>query len=279
MSLKPDDRDRGANRARVVSWAAAVATGLALAMLAAPPAISWLTRSTGSTGTIAHFVGFGARPSWSLSALAGLIAAVTVVARFCQAGLAKWNALGGPAKSKDKNAAAAQPGLLTQLAGWLRQKLLPWLASAVIVLAGVLLALLWTGGGASAGFTASQLGQVIIALAITVLARVAVNVNRLSMHDFYRWRLADALAITRQAAQAQHPLEARRLFTEAAAARLSGLPHEPGADGRPGLVICGTANVNAAREAPPGRAGFCITFDPEHVTLHREGWRWIARKL
>jgi hypothetical protein len=268
MSLKPDDRDRGANRARVASWVAALAAGLALAMLAAPPAIAWLTRSTGSLGTIAHFVGFGAKPSWSLSALAGVIAAVTVVARFCQAGLAKWNAVGGPAKSK--NAPAAQPGLLTQLAGWLRQKLLPWLASTVIVLGGIVLALLWMSGGASAGFTASQLGQVIIALVITVLARVAVNVNRLSMHDFYRWRLADAFATTRQAAQEQDPVQARRLFTEAAAARLSGLPHEPGTNGQPGLVICGTANINAAREAPPGRAGFCISFDPEHVTLHRE---------
>ena len=105
-----------------------------------------------------------------------------------------------------ENAAAAKPGLLTQLAGWLRQKLLPWLASAVIVLGGIVLALLWTGGGASAGFTASQLVQVIVALVITVLARVAVNVNRLSMHDFYRWRLADAFAITRQAAQAQNPV-------------------------------------------------------------------------
>ena len=148
MSLKPDDRDRGANRARVVSWLAALAAGLALAMLAAPPAIAWLTRSTGSLGTIAHFVGFGARPSWSLSALAGVIAAVTVGGQVCQAGLAKWNAVGGPAKGK--HAPAAQPGLLTQLAGWLRQKLLPWLASAVIVLGGVVLALLWISDGARA---------------------------------------------------------------------------------------------------------------------------------
>ena len=267
-SLKPDDRDRGANRARVVSWAAALTAGLALAMLAAPPAISWLTRSTGSLGTIAHFVGFGARPSWSLPALAGLIAAVTAAARFCQAGLAKWNALGGPAG--DKNAAAAKPGWLTQLAGWLRQKLMPWLASTVIVLGGVVLALLWIAGGASAGFTKGQLVQVIAALAITVLARIAVNVNRLSMHDFYRWRLADAFAVTRQAAQAKAPLEARKLFGEAAAARLSGLRHEPGSRSQPGLVICGTANMNAAREVPPGRGGFCVTFDSEHVTLHRE---------
>ena len=36
--------------------------GLALAMLAVPLLISWLTSSTGSLGTIAHFLGFGARP-------------------------------------------------------------------------------------------------------------------------------------------------------------------------------------------------------------------------
>ena len=51
--LKPDDPDRSANRAKVVSWAALLTAGLALAMLAAPPLISWLTRSTGSFGTVA----------------------------------------------------------------------------------------------------------------------------------------------------------------------------------------------------------------------------------
>ena len=97
-----------------------------------------------------------------------------------------------------------------------------------------------------------------------------MNVNRLSMHDFYRWRLADAFAVTRRAAQGREPGRARALFADAAATRLS----EP-ADGRrqpgePGLVICGTANINAVREVPPGQGGFCVTFDPEHVTLHRE---------
>jgi hypothetical protein len=266
MALKPDDRDRGANRAQVLSWTAILAAGVAVAMLAVPPAIAWLTRSTGSLGTVTRFIGFGARPTWSLPALAGLIAAVTAIARFCQAGLAKWNALGGPARGKD--AAAAKPGLPAQLAGWLRQKLLPWLASAVVVLGGVVLALVWTSGGASAGFTAAQLGQVLIALAVTVLARAAANVNRLSMHDFYRWRLANAFATTRQAAEAQDPMTARRLFAEAAAAPLSRLGQR-GGQGQPGLVICGTANINAAREVPPGRGGFCVTFDPHYVTLHR----------
>ena len=48
---------------------------------------------------------------------------------------------------------------------------------------------------------AGQLLPVGVALAVMLLTRVAVNVNRLSMHDFYRWRLADAFAVTRRAAR------------------------------------------------------------------------------
>ena len=264
--LKPDDPDRSANRATVVSWAALLTAGLALAMLAAPPLISWLTRSTGSFGTVARALGFGVRPAWSAAAVTGLVAAVAAIAKFCQAGLAKWNALSGPANS----AAAGQPSLLTQLAGWLRQRLLPWLASAVIVLGGAVLALLWISDGARSGFTAGQLLQVIAALAVMIFGRAAVNVNRMSLHDVYRWRLANAFAVTRRAAQERNPVHARRLFAEAAATRLSELRDDRGAAEEPSLVICGTANINADREVPPGSGGFCVSFDPEHVTLRRE---------
>jgi hypothetical protein len=261
--LMPDDPDRSANRAQMVSWAALLTAGLALAMLAAPPLISWLTRSTGSFGTVARAVGFGTRPTWSFAAVAGLVAAVAAIAKYCQAGLAKWNALSGQAKSS----AAGQPSFLTTLAGSLRQKLLPWLASAVIVLGGAVLALLWISDGARSGFTAAQLLPVIAALAVMVLGRAAVNVNRMSLHDVYRWRLANAFAITRRAAQERDPVAARRLFAEASATRLSELRDGTGAE--PGLVICGTANINADRQVPPGSGGFCVSFDPDHVTLRQ----------
>jgi hypothetical protein len=264
--LKPDDPDRSANRATVVSWAALLTAGLALAMLAAPPLISWLTRGTGSFGTVARALGFGVRPAWSAAAVAGLVAAVAAIAKFCQGGIAKWNTLSGPANS----AAAGQASLLTQVAGWLRQRLLPWLASAVIVLGGAVLALLWISDGARSGFTAAQLLQVIAALAVMIFGRVAVNVNRMSLHDVYRWRLAAAFAVTRRAAQERNPVHARRLFAEAAATRLSELGDDRGAPEEPGLVICGTANINADREVPPGSGGFCVSFDQEHVTLRRE---------
>jgi hypothetical protein len=261
--LKPDGPDRSANRAQIVSWAAALTAGLALAMLAAPPLISWLTGSTGSFGTIAHAVGFGARPTWSFAALGGLIAAVAGIARSAQTGLAKWNALNGQAK-------AGQSGFPGTLAGWVRQKLLPWLASAVIVLGGAVLALLWISDGARSGFSTGQFLEVMAALAVMVFGRVGVNVNRISLHDLYRWRLASAFAVTRRAAQERNLLSARRLFAEAAATRLSELRDLGGAADEPTLVICGTANINANREVPPGSGGFCVSFDPDHVTLRRE---------
>jgi hypothetical protein len=273
MWLNPDSRDRGSDRARAVSWAAALAVGLALAMIAAPQLISWLTSRTGSLGTITHFLGFGARPTWSWSAGAAVFAAVTAVARYTRTGLARWIASTSAAKGQS----AAKPSLLTQLTGSIRQRLMPWVASAVIVVGGAILVLLWISNGARAGFSSGQFLPVGVALAMTLLARMAVNVNRLSLHDAYRWRLADAFAVTRKAAEAAakpgQRVRARKLFTEAAATRLSGLLHDDGtvaARGRPGLVVCATANINSIREVPPGQGGFCVTFDAKYVALHRE---------
>jgi len=282
--LKHDDHDRSADRAWLVGVATTLAAGLALAMLAVPPAISWLDSSAGSVGTIAHFLGFGGKPSWA--ALGALLAAVTAAAKYIQAGMTKWTATTTAAQAKSE---APQPKLFGQLVARARQLLLPWVASAVVVLIGVVLALLWISDGAREGFSLRQLWFVCGAVVITLLARPFVNVNRLAMHDFYRWRLADAFAVTREAAEAsakeKNLVKVRKLFAEASATRLSQLAPDPSENGRgedgsglngqgkqtdPGLVICATANINAARQVAPGRGGFCLTFDPEQVVLHRE---------
>jgi hypothetical protein len=285
--LKQDDHDRGADRAWLVALVTTLAAGLALAVLAVPPAISWLDSSTGSAGTIAHFLGFGGKPSWA--ALGALLAAVTAVSKYVRAGMSKWTATTTAAKA---NSAAPQPNPFSQLAVRARQLLLPWVASAVVVLIGVVLALLWISDGAREGFSLRGLWFVCGAVGITLLSRPFVNVNRLAMHDFYRWRLADAFAVTRKAAVASvnepDQAEVRKLYAEASATRLSELAqgqdgsgensqHKdgPGLDAQaektdPGLVICATANINAARQVAPGRGGFCLTFDPEEVVLHRE---------
>ena len=272
--LKPDDRDSGHNRAVVVTRAAGLAAAAAAAMLGLPLLISWLTRTSGPVGDLARDIGFGARPTWSLPALAGVVAAIGAVAKYVQGGLGKWNA--ATAGPQSGSAQAPSPGLLAQVAGWLRQKLTPWLASAIILLCGFVLALVWTTDGLRAGYTTSQLRGVLIALAVMVLTRAVVDVNRLSLHDVYRWRLADAFAVTRAAARETNPIRARMLFNKASATHLSELrqnaekPDKRGEPDEPRLVICGTVNINAAREVPRGQDGFCIAFDADHVTLREE---------
>ena len=81
--------------------------------------------------------------------------------------------------------------------------------------------------GPGPGTPRGQLLPVIIALVVTLLMRAVANVNRLSMHDFYRWRLADAFAVTREAAEADAAGTARdkvrEKFAQATATRLSEL--------------------------------------------------------
>src|SRR6202035_3166101 len=112
---KPDDRDSGHNRAVVVTRAATLAVGAAAAMLGLPLLISWLTRTSGPVGDLARDIGFGVRPTWSLPALAGLVAAVGAVAKYVQGGLDKWNSTA--ASTQSGSAPAASPGLLAQLSG------------------------------------------------------------------------------------------------------------------------------------------------------------------
>ena len=173
---RPKDRDGEADRAWLVSLAVLAAAGLAIAMLATPEVIVWLSSVGGALGAIARFIGFGPRPTWSWTAAAGVVTAVIAVGKYCQTGLSKWTA------------AAKGTSAVARVAAWSRQVLLPWAASVVVVAAGALLALRWVSDGTRAGFTAGQLAGVAAAAAVTLLCRVAVDVNRQSMHDFYRWR-------------------------------------------------------------------------------------------
>ena len=99
------------------------------------------------------------------------------------------------------------------------------------------------------GILRGQLLPVVIALAVTLLTRAAANVNRLSMHDFYRWRLANAFATTRQAAEEQDPAQARARFADAAATRLSELRDQP----EPGDLRHSQHQRAAGGAARPGR--------------------------
>ncbi|MBO0814732.1 MAG: hypothetical protein J2P30_06220, partial [Actinobacteria bacterium] len=245
---------RGAGRARWVGWSAAITTALVVFMVAAPLVIARLYHSTGALGTIVRFFGFGGSGHWSPAALAGVVAAVAAVARFCQAQLAKLKLPADPSGSS--------AGAIATLATWARTTLTPWLASLVILGIGAFITLLWIGNAARTGYSAGRLWPVLVAAGIMLGTRALADINRTSLHDFYRWRLADAYAVTRRAVQARRSERREQLLAEAARTRLSELRS---GGGMPDLVIACTANINANRAVPAGRGGYCLAFDPEQV--------------
>jgi hypothetical protein len=195
-------------------------------------------------------LGFGAGTSWTPAALAGFVTAVIAVSQSAQRLLVSSQLL------TPTSTAQAAGTLTSTVSGYLRGLLLPWLASALVVLAFAVAGLRWVQDGAAAGFTRGQLWQVIGAVALMLVMRFLCDVNRISLHDFYRWRLATAFAVTRDS----NP-------------RSSGTESVPGAllselaGQRPQPVLCATANIDAHREVPPGRGGLSLVFDAEYVTL------------
>ena len=146
----------------------------------------------------------------------------------------------------------------------------------MIIAVGAFAILLWIGSAARAGFSADQLVLVLVAVGVMLGTRAFADINRTSLHDFYRWRLADAYAVTRNAVQARTAVAREELFAKAARIRLSELGDaeesrkKRGDPPGPQLVIATTANINANREVPPGRGGFCLAFASDSVTLRAD---------
>ena len=260
---------RGEHRASAVGWAAAATAGLALFMLAAPLAIAWLYHSTGALGTVVRFFGFGGSGPRSVAALTGVAAAMATIAGSLQKQLARLRLAAPPAGS-------APGGMIGTIAAWARAKLTPWLATLVITAAGAFAILLWIGNAARAGFSGDQLVPVLVAAGVMLGTRAFADINRTSLHDFYRWRLAGAYAVTRDTAAAGTAAACEELFATAARTRLSELGDDQrsrflrGDQPGPQLVIATTANINANREVPPGRGGFCLAFASDNVTLRAD---------
>jgi hypothetical protein len=264
-SLIPDpsgSERRSQVAVKSLGWAAFITLVLALAMLAIPELVAWLTGShSGALKTVLDNLGFGTGAAWTPATLVAFVAAVVAVSQSAQKALAKYNLVGASATGQGPN---AQPtGFMATVAAYVRTLLLPWLASVLLILAGFVAGLRWVKDGAAAGFTRDQVWEVVGALAVILAARILTDANRISLHDFYRWRLASAYAITRKTSP-QDGTPAPFGVNNSPGTRLSELK----SDGdQPGLVICATANINAKREVPVGRGGLSFTFDPWHATL------------
>ena len=145
----------------------------------------------------------------SVAALAGVVAAISTIA----ASLQKRLAVPRPRGAGGGSAAGSAIG---NIVAWARVKLTPWLASLVVIAVGAFAILLWTGNAARAGFSRDQLVLVLVAVGVMLGTRAFADINRTSLHDFYRWRLADAYAVTRDAVEAGTVVAREKLFAQAA---------------------------------------------------------------
>jgi hypothetical protein len=249
---------------KALGWAAFVTLSLALAMFAVPAVIAWLSGShAGALKTVLDDLGFGAGAAWSPAAIGTFVAAVLAVSQSARKILVKYDLLKSPEAAQ--GADAPKPGGAAKAIAYLRGLLLPWLASVLVMLAFAVVGLRWVRDGAAAGFTASQAWLVIGALAVMLIMRFLADANRISLHDFYRWRLATAYSVIRDTSRpgGKPAPFGTKDFPEAALSGLSGQ--------LPELVMCATANINAYREVPPGRGGLSFSFDPYHATLRGPG--------
>jgi len=255
----PDGQERHSQLAVTVLGRLAFLTlVLAVATLAVPELIAWLAGPhSGALKTVLDDLGFGAGAAWTPAAVGGFVAAVVAVAQMARKSVAAYEQLTGSTSNQSTSSQQSSPSALSKVFTYLRALVMPWLASVLVLLAGFIAALRWVKDGAAAGFNRDQLWLVIGALAVMLVTRLLADVNRISLHDFYRWRLATAYAVQRD------PTSSSGIKVKNVPGTL--LSHLTGQQPTP--VLCTTANINARREVPVGRGGLSFTFDPRRATL------------
>ncbi len=168
----------------------------------------------------------------------------------------------GPLGTKPAPGAAAGSGL----GGLLRRaeaRLVPWLGSALVVGAAALLTVRWTGDASLRGFGGPEMVLVAGALVLFAGVKTFTDINRTSLHRYYRERLASAFTVRRVRDNGRDCAEPVPYDQPLSLAKLA-----PGADGvqGPELIICAAANITD-ESVPPGRGCVPFTFTTREIGL------------
>lgn len=151
---------------------------------------------------------------------------------------------------------ALADGLVAQVAGWLRVRLVPWLGTVLIAVVGVIVLLGWTTNYARNPLWRGD-WDVAAACAVLVLAiRVFTDATRTSLHPYYRERLANAYLVRRTDGEAL-PYEYTRPMPYSEWAR----PQDHG----PELVVVAAASAFDRDFVPADRNCVPFVFDPHHT--------------
>jgi len=158
---------------------------------------------------------------------------------------------------------AAQRRGLSGLVHRIEQRLWPWLGSALVVGAAALLTLRWIGDAALRGFGFVEIQYIVAALVGFIVIKTFTDINRSSLHPYYREQLASAYTVRRErrgdtTVAEPVPFEEPLSLTQVA-------PEANGVGG-PDLVICAAANITD-ESVPPGRGCVSFTFTTKDVGL------------
>jgi hypothetical protein len=242
-SLRPQQAERVWDGAAVVASAAAALVVVGAGLPAAVWASAWLSYNVGhaSQGQVAS-AGAGTVAASYL----GTLAAIVWKSKKSLAGRIGWF-------SKAAQGKALPYSMIQSIIIWV----------CLVVLCAALL--LVSGWVASAPWVASS--WALLPIALLLAAAAWLDQTWLSLHPFYRRRLASAFAVRRRhddgppTAEAYDYSEVTRLSAYAAKIK-----------GRPQVIFAASANINGDDMTPPGRNVVSYTMAADYVGGPQLGW-------
>jgi len=156
------------------------------------------------------------------------------------------------------SSAGDKPGMSSRFGAWtskLLRALTPWAGSAVAVALLSVAFLVWTSSAAHDGLQTHELVGIAVAVVGTIGWQALTDINRNSVHPFYKERLSSAFAVRRTADGAEEiPFSEPIRFSE-----YQG--------DRPMLVVCAAANTDEEGVVPSGRGCAPFTFSPSRTGI------------
>ena len=152
----------------------------------------------------------------------------------------------------------AAPSAAADRAGLVLRSLAAWAGSALVLLLALVALEVWTAGAAG-GIDSRRWWGIGVAVVVCAGWVLVTDVNRNSLHPFYRQRLASAFAVSRTSDGAR-ALE--RPYSEPSS--FSSFADDAGV---PELVVCATANCGSAEDVPTGRGSVPFTFSARYTGL------------
>jgi hypothetical protein len=216
-------------------------TATALLMLLVPLTLAWLEGN--HDNPVAAFFHDLVTPDTetapgNVGMLAGLVAALGALGRMVATGL---------------GAADSAGGMVSRVVATLRTKIAPWLGSLLILTAAYVALLRLTNNYATLARWREDWGMAVVLLGTVLAVRVLTDVNRTSLHHFYRERLATAYLVEREN---RRKATARGYRMPLAVSRFAGPDREKPCG--PELVMAAVANAVDEEYVPTGRG--CVPF-------------------